>query len=53
MDQKLVKQIVELEDERNYLRNLMEYADEEGIDIETAIYNRLESLQDELERLEK
>ena len=53
MDQELVRQIVELEDERNYLRNLMEYADEEGIDIETAIYNRLESLQDELDRLQK
>lgn len=53
MNNELVKKIVELEDERNYLRNLLEYADEEGIDVETVIYDKLEYLQDELEKLEK
>ena len=52
MDEELVKRIVELEDERNYLRNLIEYADEEGLDLETVIYNKLGNLQDELDKLE-
>lgn len=53
MDNKLIKQIVELEDEINYLRTLIEYADEEGINIETVIYNKLEYLQNELDKLEE
>ena len=53
MNNELIKQIVELEDERNYLRNLLEYADEEGIDVETAIHNKLDYIQNELEKLEK
>lgn len=52
MDNELVKQIVELEDERNYLRNLLEYAEEEGLDLETVILNKLDYLQNKIDQLE-
>ena len=53
MDEKLIKQIVELEDERNYLRNILEYADETGKDLEEIILDKIDYLQKELEKLEK
>lgn len=53
MDNELVKQIVELEDERNYLRNLMEYAEETGKDLETIILDKIGYCQDELDKLEQ
>jgi len=53
MDEKLIKQIVELEDERNYLRNILEYADETGKDLEEIILDKIDYLQNELEKLEK
>ncbi len=52
MDNELVKQIVELEDERNYLRNLIEYADEEGLDLETVILEKIDYCQEEIAKLE-
>lgn len=53
MDNELVKRIVELEDERNYLRNILEYVDETGEDLETVILNKINYCQEEIERLEK
>ena len=53
MDNELVKKIVELEDEKNYLRNLLEYADEEGLDLETVILNKINYCQEELDKLEQ
>lgn len=48
----LVRQIVELEDERNYLRNLLEYAEETGKDIHSIILDKIDYCQTELEKLE-
>lgn len=48
----LVKKIVELEDERNYLRNLLEYANETGKDLEDVILDKISYCQEELDKLE-
>ena len=52
MDEKLIKRIVELTDEKNYLRNIQEEADECDLDVETVILNRIERIYDELIKLE-
>lgn len=51
MDNELIKRIVELEDERNYLRNLLEYADETEKDLESIILDKIDYCQNELEKL--
>lgn len=52
MDIELVNEIVELTDERNYLRNILEASEEENLDVETIIMNRLDTIQEKLEKLE-
>lgn len=52
MDIQLTKQIVALTDEKNYLRNIQEEADECGLDVETVILNRIERIYEELAKLE-
>lgn len=52
MDINLVSEIVALTDERNYLRNLQEEADELNLDLDTVIMNRLDRIQETLETLE-
>lgn len=46
-----VKRQIELEDELHYLQNLMEYADEEGKDLETVIQDKIEWLYNELDSM--
>lgn len=53
MDINLTKRIVDLTDEKNYLRNIQEEAEECGLDIETVILNRIERIYNEIEALEK
>lgn len=53
MDNELVKKIVELEDEKNYLRNILEYAEDTGKDIYSIILDKIDYCQTELEKLEK
>lgn len=52
MDKKLIKRLVELTDEKNYLRNIQEEAEECGLDIDTVILNRIERIYEELAKLE-
>lgn len=53
MDDKLVKQIVALEDERHYLENLLEYYyNETEDDLETIIQNRISTLYEDQKKLE-
>lgn len=47
----LVKKIVELEDERNYLRNLLELINETGEDLETVVLDRINHCQEKLDEL--
>lgn len=53
MDEELIKRLVELTDEKNYLRNIQEEAEECGLDVDTVILNRIERIYDEIEALEK
>lgn len=48
MDNNLIQRIVELRDERNYLRNLLETAEETGKDVEDVINNRIDDIYQEL-----
>lgn len=45
--------IVKLTDERNYLRNILEEADDTGLDLETIILNRIDRIHNRLDMLEK
>lgn len=49
---KLIKKIVELEDERHYLQNLIEYAEENDMSVEDVISNKIAELYEEQEKLE-
>jgi len=53
MDIQLTKRLVELTDEKNYLRNIQEEAEECGLDVDTVILNRIERIYNEIELLEK
>lgn len=53
MDINLTKRLVELTDEKNYLRNIQEEAEECGLDVDTVILNRIERIYDEINALEK
>lgn len=48
-----INEIVRLTDEKNYLENILEEADETGEDLELIIMNRIEDAYNEIERLEK
>lgn len=48
-----INEIVRLTDEKNYLENILEEADETGEDLELIIMNRIEEACNEIERLEK
>lgn len=45
--------IVKLTDERNYLRNILEEADDTDLDLETIILNRIDHIQNRIDELEK
>lgn len=53
MDDKLIKEIVEAEDERNYLRNILEYADATEQDVYSVILEKIDYLQNKLDQLQK
>ena len=48
-----VNEIVKLTDEKNYLANILEEADETGLDLELIIMNRIENLYFEIKKLEE
>lgn len=48
-----INKIVRLTDEKNYLANILEEADETGLDLETLIMNRIEDLYFEIKTLEE
>ena len=45
--------IVKLTDERNYLRNILEEADDMNLDLETVILNRIDRINNKIDELEK
>ena len=45
--------IVKLTDERNYLRNILEEADDLDLDLETVILNRIDRINNKIDELEK
>ena len=45
--------IVKLTDERNYLRNILEEADDLNLDLETVILNRIDRINNRIDELEK
>ena len=45
--------IVKLTDERNYLRNILEEADDLNLDLETVILNRIDRINNKIDELEK
>lgn len=48
MNSDFIQRIVDLQDERNYLRNLLEAAEETGKDIEDVINDRIDDIYQEL-----
>lgn len=48
-----INKIVRLTDEKNYLANILEEADETGLDLETIILNRIEDLYFQIKTLEE
>lgn len=48
-----INKIVRLTDEKNYLANILEEADETGLDLETLIMNRIEDLYFQIKTLEE
>lgn len=48
-----INEIVRLTDEKNYLANILEEADETGLDLELIIMNRIENLYFEIKKLEE
>lgn len=48
-----INKIVRLTDEKNYLANILEEADETGLDLELIIMNRIEDLYFEIKTLEE
>lgn len=53
MNQNKLNKIIEAEDELHYLQNILEYCDNEGVDLESAIQDRITSLYDKIEKYEK
>ena len=45
--------IVELVDTRNYLQNLLEAEEESDLDLYTIILNKINDIEEELEKLER
>ena len=45
--------IVKLTDERNYLRNILEEADDTDLDLETIILNRIDQIHQRIDALER
>lgn len=52
MDNYTIHRIVTLTDEKNYLRNILEVAEETGEDLEKIIQDRIEAICEQLEELE-
>lgn len=52
MDNYIIHGIVTLTDEKNYLRNILEAAEETGEDLEKIIQDRIEAIYAQLEELE-
>ena len=52
MDTSLIKEIVKLEDEKNYLYNILEAGEETGKDVEDIIRERLYKIHEKLTELE-
>lgn len=48
-----INKIVRLTDEKNYLANILEEADETGLDLELIIMNRIEDIYFEIKTLEE
>lgn len=48
-----INKVVQLTDEKNYLANILEEADETGEDLETIILNRIDDLYSEIQELEE
>lgn len=48
-----INEVVRLTDEKNYLANILEEADETGLDLETIILNRIDDLYSEIQELEE
>lgn len=53
MDEKRIQKIVELRDERNYLENIFEAAEEKESTVEEVMTDRIVDIMKALERLEK
>ena len=48
-----INKVVQLTDEKNYLANILEEADETGLDLELIIMNRIEDIYFEIKTLEE
>lgn len=48
-----VNKIVQLTDEKNYLRNLLEGAEETGKDLESLIQEKIDMIYKEIDKLER
>ena len=48
-----VNEIVLLTDEKNYLRNLLEVAEETGKDLESLIQEKIDMIYKEIDKLER
>ena len=48
-----INKVVQLTDEKNYLANILEEAEETGEDLETIILNRIDDLYSEIQKLEE
>lgn len=48
-----INKVVQLTDEKNYLANILEEADETGSDLETVILNRIDDIYSEIQVLEE
>lgn len=47
-----INKIVELTDEKNYLRNLLEASEDTGKDLESIIQDRIDIIYQEIDKLE-
>lgn len=48
-----INEVVRLTDEKNYLANILEEADETGEDLETIILDRIDNICSEIQELEE
>lgn len=48
-----VNKIVQLTDEKNYLRNLLEVAEDTGKDLESLIQEKIDTIYQEIDKLER